>query len=158
MTIFAGHKVTAAELNSHFGIGTHVDDTQNASRTTASTGYTPTLTGGVACAKAFIAPASGAVEIEWTMLGTVNVSTGFCYATPELKTGSVIGSGTIIFGPDDNDSANWHGTPQERRSAHKRVTGLTPGASYHVGIVHKVAGSGGPVGTWSRKHLSVRAA
>lgn len=102
----------------------------------AVTNYTA---GTVQCSAVFTAPASGRARIDlWTRMqgdGTFRV---FCGV--EVRTGSVIGSGTIIRSPADNEAVQGQAVGIVSYSLPILQTGLTPGDTYHVRTMHKVAG------------------
>lgn len=131
-----------------------LSDIQNASGTTTSTSYTFTLAGGgVGCGLAFVAPPSGKVLIHNEM--QLNIATsGFAFCSINVKTGAVIGSGTDVIAPSD-DEAVTNDVTARRFGVARLVTGLTPGASYNVKQAFK--SSSGNTATFVRKQLIVMA-
>jgi len=106
-------------------------DTQNTSGTTTSTGYTATLTGGTACGRAFVAPASGAVMIHNTASVT-SQAVIYCFVDFQVRNGGTVGSGTVFRAPSDTTALRHADTNFIRATATTHVTGLTPGATYNV--------------------------
>lgn len=148
MAFGAGQRPTAAQLNDAMGV--IQSDTQITNGTTTSTSYTATLTGGIACGIAFVAPASGKVEIKNE--SEINNTGGYSLCTIRVRTGAVIGSGADVVAVTD-DNALFHNT-NIRLSVFNTITGLTPGASYNVQQLFKVTAG---TGTFGKKQLSVKA-
>ena len=117
-------------------------DIQVTNGTTGSTTYTSTLTGGVACGTAFVAPASGVVNIHYT--SEVNNTGGYTFATIRVRTGGVVGSGSDFLAVSDNDAV-FHNT-NIRVGATRRLAGLAAGSTYNVQLLHKVTAGTGTVG------------
>jgi hypothetical protein len=117
-------------------------DEQSANGTTTSTSYTTTLTGGVACGVAFVAPPSGKVMItNQTQIATTAGAGFYGLCTPRVCTGAVVGSGTAIVTAQDKNACqlnNNAGTLITRRTL---VQGLTFGDSYNVQQWFKVIGA-----------------
>lgn len=151
MAIFtAGSLLSAQLLNDAFPPS--AADTQNTVGTTLSTTYTATLTGGVAAGVAFVAPTSGNVVIHWGAV-ILNSTTQSTYAAPQVRTGNVVGSGTVVFTVTDDSSLSITGTGIGNRwGASLYISGLTAGADYNVQMLHRVTGG---TGTTSRKHIVV---
>lgn len=108
-----------------------VGDTQNTSGTTSSSGaWTSTLTGGTACGVSFTAPLSGVVVI--TNVCGLSVTTTFAYCSFRLRTGAVVGSGSDVVADGLAQAFRNETTQDKTFMRRKRITGLTPGASYNV--------------------------
>ena len=130
--------------------------------TTTSTTYTA-LTGGDILGVAFIAPASGAVEVTvqgWLALSSATLGRRALMA-PQIRAGSVVNSGTIITAANDDYAALAQNSVASsfdyKYVNHSRiVTGLTPGTSYNATVMHRVVTSGDNSATNDR-HVIVRA-
>lgn len=146
---YAGQRLTAAAVNDVLGVTE--DDVQAAVGTTTSTSYTATLTGGTACSSTFVAPTSGKVVIHYDAL-MQNSGANFSYSAPQVRTGSSIGSGTVVFGADDAYALTHNGTNALRYGGSAPVTGLTAGATYNIQLLHRVTAG---TGTYSRKSIIV---
>ncbi|CAL9607709.1 hypothetical protein SUDANB95_05524 [Actinosynnema sp. ALI-1.44] len=129
--------------------GTSVDNIQNTAGTTTSTTYTTTLTGGTACGVSFTAPASGVVIIH-NNSEQFNAG-GLALATIQVRAGASIGSGTLVLTASD-DEANFS-SDDNRTGVTRRLSGLTPWASYNVQQLYRVTAG---TGTFSRKSLIVQ--
>lgn len=151
MTFTAGEILTASKLNSEIGLSTNAGDIQNTVGTTTSTTFTATLTGGTAVGVAFVAPASGAVIFHYNSLMT-NSGANFSYSSPQVRTGGTVGSGTIVLAVIDDYALTHQGTNQDRYGGTKRLTGLSPGVTYNVQMLHRASAG---TGTFSRKELIV---
>lgn len=130
--------------------GVAVGDTQNTAGTTTSTVYTPTLTGGTTCSFTFVAPGSGRVLVSHNCnLEATSGNLALCGF--ELRTGSTIGSGTLVVGTTNNDEVLTAGS-QANFGRSRLVTGLTPGATYNIRMMFAVTSG---TGTFKSKHLNV---
>lgn len=151
MLFLAGQRPTAAELTE----ATENDietDTQNTNGTTTSTTYTPTLTGGTACGKVFVAPPSGRVVVL-NNCGLFNSSAASASAcTIRVRTGGVVGSGSDFVAADDNDALIEWTANITQVGNHYPITGLTPGSTYNVQQVFRVSGN---TGNFQRKKITV---
>lgn len=126
-----------------------VSDVQNTSGTTTSGAFTSTLTGGTACGVAFTAPASGCVLI-CNNAEMVNSGAFFSLCCVQVRTGSTVGSGTVVLAAANEESI--YLSSQGRCGSTRRLAGLTPGASYNAQQMFVV---GGATGTYANKSLIV---
>jgi hypothetical protein len=133
-----------------------VYNVQAASGSTTSTTYTATLSGGgTACSCVFIAPKSGKVEIVNTAQLWTTVS-GNAWCTVEVRTGTVIGSGTVVLSANDDRGLLATSTNAFRGSVVTVLTGLSPGDAYHARQVFRVStASSGNQAMFSRRGLKV---
>lgn len=123
--------------------------------TTTSTTYTATLSGSTVCGVAFVAPGSGSVRIDFCATQSAGTAV-FTLSTFEVRTGAVVGSGTVAFAPTADDETLQNTTASAATSArHTIVTGLTPGSSYNVQMLHRVASG---TGTFLRRRVTVTGA
>lgn len=117
-------------------------DRQDTTGTTASTTYTATLTGGTTCGVTFVAPPSGAVDVDYAC--EINAGgTDFCLTGVEVRTGGVIGSGTVVGDTllaTTNHNVSLFGQHNERQGVKHRVSGLTPGSTYNARSLFCVTG------------------
>ncbi len=119
---FTGDKLVASALTSN---------NQDAVATTTSTTYTPTLTGGTAAGVAFVVPPSGIVLIMNTSGIGPGGPTDYRYCDFEIRTGGVVGSGTVFRSPTDN-TAMYARSDWTRFTVITEISGLTVGATYNV--------------------------
>jgi hypothetical protein len=128
-------------------------DEQNTSGTTTSTGYTPTLTGGVGCGVVFQAPTSGRVEVAYACQ-LANSGANGTFMSMEVKQGGVIGARTVVLAVADAHAVTNFDTAGDRAEVSKIVEGLTPGGTYNNArqVFKVVAGTG----TFLWKTLSVK--
>lgn len=101
---------------------------------------------------AFTAPPSGQVVIHMSGIISQAINQQAVFLSCEVKTGSTVGSGTLVGGAANSDRgitagrAVNSGAPvlmQAGRPVY--YTGLTPGASYNVRMMHCVDGGSGSV-------------
>lgn len=133
-------------------IGPSVRDQQYTIGTSASTSYTATLTGGTTCSTLFVAPPSGRVRVGLSCRSFTG-ATGFIYMSFEIRSGAVVGSGTVHTAAADERAVMHQTTIQSLgfgRDLH--VSGLTPGSTYNVRTMFRVSTN---TGTWADKELSV---
>lgn len=128
-----------------------LSDVQSANGTTTSTTFTATLTGGTACGIAFVAPASGVVIIH-NSLGLFNTA-DFSICTIEVRTGSTIGSGTVVLAASDDYAIVHKNANLNQFGRATRLPGLTPGGSYNVRQQFRVPSG---TGNFQRKELIVQ--
>jgi len=67
------------------------------------------------------------------------------YLSPEVRTGAVVGSGTVVLAAADARTvrANLEGTQTIRAGATHVLSGLAPGQPYNAWILHRVTSSTG---------------
>lgn len=99
---------------------------------------------------AFTAPATGKVYIvTQAHMASSNTAGSYIYVSPEVRTGSTVGSGTVVHTAvtDEGVSTGQAGTEITRVNASTEilVTGLTPGNSYNVRLMHLI--TAGALGT-----------
>lgn len=102
---------------------------------TTSTTYTATLTGSTAAGGTFVAPLNGTVRVHWFSGLYNDIATGSGYVSWELRLGAVVGSGTVIVAADDSRSLRTKSSTSpgdQQYGGSKRVSGLTPLATYNV--------------------------
>lgn len=123
---------TAAELNDL--IQYTVTDEQTAdSPTTTSNTYGSI---GTQCGKAFTAPGSGVVKCDWFAELKTGTAGALTLCTIEIRTGSTVGSGTVVYAAaDTNPLARNDNTNTVASYASHTQTGLTPGASYNARLM-----------------------
>lgn len=129
-------------------------DTTFTSSTTDEVGFTSTsfIAGGAPVGVAFTAPPSGKVKIDFTGQIQQNINSFACILSCEVKTGSTVGSGTLAGGAANSDRALICGkavvaSGPSHMAATRAVfySGLTPGASYNVRLMHCVDGGSGSI-------------
>ena len=131
-----------------------VDDTQLGSYTITNTAFGVGTTGGTYadCAKAFTAPATGKVKIDYGGQMS-NSTTNATIIAPVIRTGSTIGSGTVILAASDDYNVQVTGTSSQRRGVSLLQEGLTPGTIYNVRLEHRV--SLASTGTLLRRYVII---
>lgn len=114
----------------------------NGSFTTGSTTFI--VTGGLFCAVAFVAPASGKVLIHHMAELYNNTAGAYTAISVQVATGSTFGAGTVVLAASyDNAVFIQNPTTGVRAGVSNLVTGLTPGADYNATLYHAVtAGTG----------------
>ena len=106
--------------------------------------------GSTTVGTAFVAPTSGSVVIHWGARALLNVNTALqIRVSAEVRTGSTVGSGTVIAAANDGWSLEIGNATNNRIGANRArpVTGLTPGATYNVSLWHKNATGVASAGT-----------
>lgn len=136
MVMQAGQQLTAAALNSAAPTTwtqlTNISDTG----TTGSVTYTDALSGAVNATLAFVAPASGAIEV--TIHAAIDNS-GANYTWVSFRISGA--AGTVAASDDYALSAN--GTDDHTAPRSTIITGLTPGAAGTITMQYRVgAGTG----------------
>lgn len=114
------------------------------------TSYGTTASAGVYsnCGAVFIAPPSGRVLINARCQLYNSVASTTSYLAPEVREGGVIGSGTVFQAAADTvaiGSAAVAGTNPGLgfRGFSTMITGLTPGSTYNVRLLHRVTANTG---------------
>jgi hypothetical protein len=115
---------------------------------------------------AFIAPASGAVRVDWAPhLGiavTANVLR-VVHCSLEIRTGSTIGSGSVVSGQAFDDARSVRigiGLTSGMNTSIEAsnfaiITGLTPGGSYHVRLGYRVSTVASATASSARRRITV---
>jgi len=127
----AGQTILAADFDGY----AHDSDS------TDETGFTSTTytLGGTTVGTAFTAPTSGSVKVTWSARLALGSDTNLSYVSAEVRTGSSVGSGTVVSATSD-DSALELGqatTTRIQASRARVVTGLTAGSTYNVSLWHR---------------------
>jgi hypothetical protein len=122
------------------------------SGTVTATAFTATRTGaGGEAGMSFVAPGSGIVVIHWHC-GLSNATAGaFTLMSFEVRTGSTVGSGTVVQAAADTVTIQGNATTEASSGTWYPVTGLTPGSTYNVRPMYRV-GSG--TGTFNRPRIA----
>lgn len=119
------------------------------SGTTTSTSFTATLTGATTAQRAFVAPTSGRVKVDWkATLSNSGANATLCGF--EVRSGSVLGSGSVVTAAADAAAVRNDSTVIEGFGTHRLITGLTAGASYNAQLMFRVA-----AGTGTFQHLFI---
>jgi hypothetical protein len=129
--------------------------------TMGGTGFTNGLAGTVApntsvFGVAFIAPPSGRVAVFARSSVRHDTVSGLSSIDFEVKTGSTIGAGSGVWGPDDLRIATFRAAVAGAGSAISVTglpTGLTPGGAYHADMVYKGSASGNSI--FYKRHIMV---
>lgn len=112
--------------------------------------------GSPQCGVSFVAPPSGAVWV--TVGGSLfsEILNTDCHLGWELRTGAVVGSGTVVQAFDYRNAVTAGRPAGLRTSASHRVpySGLTPGSAYNVRALHSVSAATGK-GTIDRREIGV---
>lgn len=122
--------------------------------TSDETGFTNTAfaAGGTVVGTTFVCPASGVVKVDWSGQLQQNINAQATFLSPEMRTGSTIGSGTLVGTVANSDRAIITGkavnasAPALINAGNWAIyTGLTPGATYNVRLMHCVDGGSGTI-------------
>lgn len=108
-------------------------DEETTEVTTASTTF---VINASVCGQTFTAPLSGRVVVMWGCVVRATAGTGFGVASYEMRTGSTIGSGTVVVSPSLDRGAQNSGVTTVASSTFHIVTGLTPGDDYNVQLMY----------------------
>src|SRR5690606_13927788 len=115
------------------------------------------------CAVPFVSRTSGRVHIHWSACLGCTGTNRTVRVAPEVREGSVIGSGAIIHTPvgSGQDFVGVIGTasgdtttPVIRQGAEMLLEGLTPGRVYHARLLHRSSG-GSSVAGIDRRRITV---
>ncbi|MDQ7910265.1 hypothetical protein RB614_37805 [Phytohabitans sp. ZYX-F-186] len=109
---------------------------QAASDTTTSTVYT--TADMTTCGTVFVAPDSGQALVHVSSRIS-NSGAGETYVSFEVRDGGSIGSGSVVRAATDASRLSSAGTNQRIAGASFPVTGLTPGNTYNVRLMHRTA-------------------
>lgn len=123
----------------------------NGSFTTTSTSFT--VVGGLFCAVAFVAPASGKVLVHHVAELYNNTGGAYTGVGLQVATDPTFGAGTVVFAAGfDNAVFIQNPTTGVRAGVSNLVTGLTPGADYNATLYHAVTAG---IGTIVRRAVIV---
>lgn len=116
-----------------------------ASNTTFGTGF---VSGSYRdCGVVFIAPPSGRVVLHWSGGARISTAsaTSVAYLSPEVRTGGVVGSGTVVSAPDGRRSrrSNIADVGSVRAGSSYLLAGLTPEVTYNARMLHCVTSLAG---------------
>ncbi|MFC6156141.1 hypothetical protein [Kribbella jiaozuonensis] len=113
---------------------------------------TTATSGTNVCGVAFTAPASGAVLVHWKADFWSSQTDKVSFVSMEVRTGATVtagaGSGSQVVASNSNDALKVSGTVTSGVEARlgagtfRLITGLTPGNSYHVRLMHFTEASG----------------
>jgi hypothetical protein len=104
---------------------------------------------------AFTAPTSGRVMISIGGALTGSAADTFSMMGFQVRTGNVIGSGTIVYAANNNDVVSNEGGSDMSASKVTLVSGLTAAASYNVQVLYKVL-SGTGTAFFARRDVIVQ--
>lgn len=138
---------------SNGAVSTLTSASDNVIRTTASTAYTSVLAPAGTCGVTFVAPDSGTVTISVGAFFDNTLAASFTIASAQVRTGSVIGAGTIVVAATDDMAPYISGTDGLSISREFPYSGLTPGATYNAEILQRVTAG---TGTYQRRTIMVR--
>jgi hypothetical protein len=113
----------------------------------SSTTFTP---GTNVCGVAFTAPPSGSVIVHLKAYFQAGIVDKAAIVSTEIKTGSTVGSGTVVSGGTANandalviSGPVTSGNECKMNAATPRlITGLTPGSSYNVRVMYQTESTG----------------
>ena len=133
--VATGDIITAAYLRALTNAGSVSTGAVDPSAVTTNS-LTYTTAGGTIVGTPFVAPPSGLVMILWEASFNTAGSTG-CLVSFEVRQGSTVGSGTVVTAADDNRALDTRVSTSMRPANFWRQTGLTPGNSYNVRMIHR---------------------
>lgn len=133
-----------------------------ASEATTQPAYSSTTftAGTQTCAVAFVAPPSGVVVVHWKSYFQASINDKMVFLGVEIRTGAVIGSGSVVVAANSTDTIAIGGTVTSgvpvrlKGSTYKLITALTPGASYHARLMYQTE-SGGNITVFTREVMVV---
>lgn len=106
----------------------------------------------VDCGVAFLAPTSGRVMIHMTAeMNKEDTNTSTLRISPEVRTGGVVGSGTLVEAAAINQciafmanesTSTGSSSANMTRSGYRVVSGLTPGSTYNTRLLHRGSSGG----------------
>lgn len=105
---------------------------------------------------AFVGPRSGSVDVDWMTHGRDSAAGGICVTSIEVRAGSTVGSGSLVFASDENTAAVSSSDPAAQimqLTGFQTVTGLTEGTAYNAAIVYRVSGG---TGNFARRQIRVK--
>lgn len=108
--------------------------------------------GSTVVGTAFVAPPSGIIFCTISAVLSQNINTQATFGSVEVRTGGVLGSGTLVGSAANSDrgltvgrAVNSGAIALLQASRRCFYTGLTPGATYNARFMHCVDGGGGSV-------------
>jgi hypothetical protein len=104
------------------------------------------------CGVAFTACTTGRAWIAYNASVDNDTAAQSTLCTPVVRTGSTIGSGTVVRAASDVDALAGAGTDGIHIGGNVLQTGLTPGVTYNVRLEHRVTGG---IGTLLRRSVLV---
>lgn len=133
-----------------------------ASEATTQPAYSSTTftAGSQTCAVAFVAPPSGVVAVHWKSYFQAGINDKMSFVGVEIRTGAVIGSGSVVVAANSTDAIAIAGTVTSgvplrlKGSTYKLITALTGGASYHARLMYQTE-SGGNIIVFTREVMVV---
>lgn len=133
-----------AAVTALFATGATVDDFEPALANFTGTSFTETFTtSNTPAAVVFVAPPSGKVLIHMRSWLDNNLTASRTYLGFVIRTGAVIGSGTVFTAASDDRAIHNSSAEDIECGATFYVSGLTAGASYNVRNAGRVtAGTG----------------
>lgn len=146
----AGQLIRAADFD---GFATDEDTTDETNFN--STSFT---LGSTTVGTSFVAPTSGNVVISWGGRVSLNSATAArILLSAEVRTGSTVGSGTVIAASSDDWSVEVGVAAGDRLGAGRTrpVTGLTAGTTYNVSLWHRNVTSVASAGTIFFRNVTV---
>lgn len=146
-------RVTALEAIFGTAGAVAVAATSTSIATTTSVSYSESWTGGSPVGVEFVVPPSGKILVHNSSYVDNNGASGRTYFSWVLRTGSIVGSGTIVAGANDGWSLENFGVGDMTAGRSTLVTGLTPGADYNVRQAMKQ--TGGTTAESQNRHLCV---
>lgn len=123
--------------------------------TTASTSFVTSLTTSGVRGVAFTASQSGKVFIVGSTGGFNSTANAYTLVDFEVRTGSTVGSGSVIRAGDENTCSQFQSTAINAAGQHETagiMTGLSPGSSYNACLVYRVSAG---TGTFNRRKINV---
>lgn len=148
----AGQKIRASYFNVP---AVQTGDVSVTDGQTTSTSYTNTLTTTGTMGVVFVGPYSGQVAVDWSTTGRNSGAGGITFTSCEVRSGSSIGSGSVVMASDDNTAQSLQSDSaghQTEHNGHRIITGLTFGTTYNACITYKVNTN---TGTFNRRSITV---
>ena len=107
------------------------------------------------CGVAFVAPTSGRVMVPFYAFFEANGAQE-AYVSVALRTGGVVGSGSVVEAASDTRSLVSQTAADDRGiGMYRYFSGLTPGDTYNVRVEHRVDSGGGTGDMFNRTVMVV---
>lgn len=126
-----------------------VQSTQDGRYTATNTEFGTAIADGdyYHCGVVFTAPDSGRVALYWSggIRNLAEADTPVAYLSAEVRTGPVVGSGTVVLAAHDSRTIriNCAGAQTMRSGAAHVLSGLAPAQLYNARILHRVTSNTG---------------
>jgi hypothetical protein len=125
--------------------------------TTSSVAFTNNLAVSGITGIAFVMPPSGKVFVLGETGGYNNTATGFTLVSLELRIGSTVGAGIVVFPSDENSASQFQSTLANAPGQHSvsdTMSGFIAGNNFNVCLTFRVTNAA-HIGNFNRGKISV---